>query len=78
MLLAEHAAETGESAQSPDLPPKESEATTKEINQLRQEKLATIRQALARGDYDSDELLEKAMNQMVKRLEDDRPSESQK
>ncbi len=41
-----------------------------EVTQLRQEKLATIRQAVAEGVYDSQELLEKAIVRMMDRLED--------
>ena len=41
-----------------------------ELMQLRQEKLATVRQALADGVYDSQELLEKAMGRMLERLGD--------
>ena len=41
-----------------------------EVTQLRQEKLATVRQAVADGVYDSQELLDKAMVRMLERLED--------
>ncbi len=41
-----------------------------EVTQLRQEKLAAVRQAVADGVYDSQELLEKAMVRMLDRLED--------
>ena len=41
-----------------------------EVTQLRQEKLAAVRQAVADGVYDSQELLEKALVRMLDRLED--------
>ena len=41
-----------------------------EVTQLRQEKLAAVRQAVADGVYDSQELLEKAMVRMLDRVED--------
>lgn len=40
-----------------------------ELMQLRQEKLATIRRSVANGDYDSEELLEKALGRMLESLE---------
>ena len=41
-----------------------------ELVRLRREKLATIRQAVADGVYDSEELLEEAMDRILERLED--------
>ncbi len=37
---------------------------------IQAQKLATIRQAIARGDYDSEAILEKALGRMLKRLEE--------
>lgn len=48
----------------------ESSVTGAEALQLRQEKLAAIQQAIARGDYDSDELLERALDRMLNRIEE--------
>lgn len=47
----------------------ESPVTPEEVAQLRREKLNAIQLAIARGDYDSDELLEKSMNRLLQRLE---------
>jgi anti-sigma28 factor (negative regulator of flagellin synthesis) len=47
----------------------ESPVSQEEVSQLRQEKLEAIRLAIARGDYDSDELLEKSMDLLLQRLE---------
>lgn len=45
-----------------------------EAASLRAEKLAAIKRAVDAGDYDSDELLEKAMQRMMDAVEkDDRP-----
>ena len=41
---------------------------------LRQEKLATIKKAIEAGAYDSDELLEKAMERMKAAIENDKES----
>lgn len=41
-----------------------------EMTQLRQEKLVTVRQAVADGAYDSQELLETAMCRMLDKLEE--------
>lgn len=41
-----------------------------EMTQLRQEKLVTVRQAVADGAYDSQELLETAMGRMLDKLEE--------
>lgn len=48
--------------------PTESTISDEESQHLRQEKLDTIKAAIARGDYDSDDLLDKAMNRMLERL----------
>lgn len=42
-----------------------------ELAQLRSEKLAAIQKAIAAGAYDSDELLEKALQKMLERIQDD-------
>ena len=44
--------------------------TADELRTIKEEKLATIRQAIARGDYDSEAILEKALGRMLKRLEE--------
>jgi C-terminal processing protease CtpA/Prc len=44
--------------------------TPLELAQLRNEKLEAIRMAIARGDYDSEELLDKALERMLQRLEE--------
>ena len=40
-----------------------------ELQALKDEKLAVIRRALENGDYDSDAILEKALDRMLERLE---------
>ncbi len=59
-------------APDPAVPP-QSDLSIAEAHQLRQEKLAAIRQAVENGDYDSDALLEKALARMLKKnhLSDD-------
>jgi C-terminal processing protease CtpA/Prc len=42
-----------------------------EVEQLRKERLDTIKAAVSRGDYDSDDILEKALSRMLKSLEDE-------
>ena len=44
--------------------------TAAEFLSIKDEKLAVIRRALERGDYDSDEILEKALDRMLERLEE--------
>ncbi|MCA9062445.1 MAG: hypothetical protein KDA96_05285 [Planctomycetaceae bacterium] len=41
-----------------------------EQQQLQEEKLETIRRAIAAGAYDSEELLHRAMERMIQRLEE--------
>jgi anti-sigma28 factor (negative regulator of flagellin synthesis) len=50
----------------------ESSVTQEEATQHRQEKLDAIRVAIARGNYDSDELLQKSMGLLLQRLEQSR------
>lgn len=52
-------------------PPEEPTVSVEEADELRKEKLEAIRQLVLRGDYDSDELLAKAMDRMVQRMLDD-------
>ncbi len=52
-------------------PPEEPSVSVEEADELRKEKLEAIRQLILRGDYDSDELLTKAMDRMVERLLED-------
>lgn len=47
----------------------QSDLSTAEAHQLRQEKLAAIRQAVENGDYDSDALLEKALTRMLPKID---------
>ena len=42
-----------------------------EVEQLRQERLDAIKAAVSRGDYDSDDILEKALSRMLQSLEDE-------
>ena len=46
----------------------ESPISDDESQALRQEKLDAIKAAIARGDYDSDDLLDKAMSRMLERM----------
>ena len=47
----------------------EAEFDSGEMARLRNEKLDAVRAAIASGAYDSEELLEKAMDRMMRRLE---------
>jgi len=67
--LNQHAAEICRPSVDEEPPETESPVTHEEVSQLRQEKLEAIRLAIARGDYDSDELLDKSMNLLLQRLE---------
>ncbi len=49
----------------------ENQLSLEEAEQLQKERLAAIRTAIARGDYDSEEILEKALSRMLQTLEDD-------
>ena len=44
--------------------------TTGEFQAMKDERLAVIRRALENGDYDSDAILEKALDRMLERLEE--------
>ncbi len=48
----------------------ETAVTAAELQVLKEEKLAVIRRALENGDYDSDAVLEKALDRMLERLEE--------
>lgn len=60
----------------PQFPPstsnqaKDDGLTAAELQALKDEKLAIIRRALENGDYDSDAILEKALDRMLVRLEE--------
>ena len=41
-----------------------------ELRAIKDEQLVAIRQAIDKGDYDSDAILEKALGRMMKRLEE--------
>lgn len=49
----------------------ESQLSREEVEQLRQERLEAIKAAVSRGDYDSDDILEKALSRMLQSLEDE-------
>jgi hypothetical protein len=49
-------------AEKPDL-------TAAELQSIQEEKLTAIRSAIARGDYDSDAILDLALNRMLERME---------
>lgn len=49
----------------------ENQPSQEEAEQLQKEKLEAIRGAIARGDYDSEEILEKAVSRMLQSMEDD-------
>jgi anti-sigma28 factor (negative regulator of flagellin synthesis) len=70
------------SAAEPDLPEvdapqravdseTDNQLSQEEAEQLQKERLAAIRGAIAHGDYDSEEILEKALSRMLQSLEDD-------
>lgn len=48
----------------------DSDLTAAELRSIKDEKLATIRLAIEKGDYDSDAILEKALGRMLERLEE--------
>ncbi len=47
-----------------------SNLTAAELRSIKDEKLAAIRLAIDKGDYDSDAILEKALGRMLERLEE--------
>lgn len=49
----------------------ENQLSKEEVEQLRQERLDAIKAAVSRGDYDSDDVLEKALSRMLQSLEDE-------
>lgn len=49
----------------------ENQLSREEVEQLRQERLKAIKAAVGRGDYDSDDILEKALSRMLQSLEDE-------
>ncbi len=48
----------------------DSDLTAAELRSIKDEKLAAIRLAIDKGDYDSDAILEKALGRMLERLEE--------
>ncbi|MDA1230953.1 MAG: hypothetical protein O2856_09280 [Planctomycetota bacterium] len=48
--------------------PAEDRLSADELQKTKDEKLAVIRRALENGDYDSDAILEKALDRMLERL----------
>ena len=55
--------------EQPECDPAVDGVSDEEALALRQEKLAAVRKAIDAGDYDSDQLLEKAMNRMREAIE---------
>ncbi len=49
----------------------ENPLSQEEAEQLQKERLEAIRSAIARGDYYSEEILEKALSRMLQSLEDE-------
>ena len=49
----------------------DNQLSQEEAEQLQKERLEAIRGAIARGDYDSEEILEKAISRMLQSLEDE-------
>jgi C-terminal processing protease CtpA/Prc len=49
----------------------ENQVSHEEVEQLRKERLEAIKAAVTRGDYDSDDILEKALSRMLQSLEDE-------
>lgn len=47
----------------------ENQMSQEEADQLRQERLEEIKAAVIRGDYDTDDILEKALSRMLQSLE---------
>lgn len=60
--------QAGQGSQAEEASVVDESITDAEANQLRQEKLAEIRRAIAAGAYDSDELLEKSLARMISKL----------
>jgi hypothetical protein len=54
-----------------DGPAQEGFLTREEAGQLREERLAAIRRAVADGLYDTDEMLERALEKMLQRIDTD-------
>ncbi len=48
----------------------ENQVSQEEVEQLQKERLEAIKAAVSRGDYDSDDILEKALSRMLQGLED--------
>jgi anti-sigma28 factor (negative regulator of flagellin synthesis) len=72
LVTDESLAECG-SCNAVDLLASETSVSSVELDELRKERLETIRQAILKGDYDSDALLEKAVNRMVVQLQSEEP-----
>lgn len=49
----------------------ENQLSREEVEQLRKERLEAIKAAVSRGDYDSDDILEKALSRMLQSLKDE-------
>ena len=66
-----------DSVSNADSPDVEGFLSAEELRGLRQEKLATIRESIANGDYDSDKLLDIALSRMLETLNSSPESETQ-
>ncbi len=51
--------------------PAEDQMSDEELGEMQNEKIASIRAAIAAGSYDSDELLQKAIAKMLQRIDED-------
>lgn len=49
----------------------ENQVSQEEVEQLREERLEAVKAALSRGDYDSEDILEKTLSRMLQSLEDE-------
>ncbi len=59
---------------SPEMQPRECPIPAEEADELRKEKLEAIRQAIAGGAYDSEEILERSLTLMLQKLEESQDS----
>ena len=73
-VRSDEAFEPERTAEAVDVRAVDASISPEEAQQLREERLEVIRQAIADGAYDSDKLLEKAFERLIDRMNDSEDS----
>ncbi len=73
-VRSDEASELERTAEDVNVRAVDAKISPEEAQQLREERLQVIRQAIADGAYDSDKLLEKAFERLIDRMNDSEDS----